>query len=215
MRKITRHFVLLVLTIVVALPLTAQDTGQLCIRAFEDRDGSGVQDASEPLLTRGLNANLLDADGVIVRTAILDNQPTAGRGLICFRALAPGQYAVEVNSADFVATTPGTLAVQITAGEPLIELEVGVQRVTVSADGVVSTVVQPFDQDRLLERALVAGAGAAAAMLLTLVIGILIYIFTLHGKYRRVRQQEAAYRQRTTTGSMRAVRPTDTGEFRR
>lgn len=193
----------------------AQGGGQLCVKAFEDRDGSLSQDANEPLLTQGLNANLIDSDGVIILSAVLDEQPTAGRGLICFRNLAPGQYVVEINSAEFAATTPSSLAVEIVAEEPLVELEFGARRVVVAASESAAPADAAFDQEQLVERVLVAGAGAAAAMLLMTVLGVFIYMLTLRRRYRRVRQQEIAYRQRTTTGSMRAVRPTDTGEFRR
>src|SRR6185369_17943230 len=93
-----------ILTLVFALSGTAvaaqQTGGQLCVRSFEDRNGNGKLDAGEPLLTRGVSINLLDAGGITVASALLDTSPTAAQGVVCFQFLASGQYSVEVTSAD-------------------------------------------------------------------------------------------------------------------
>jgi len=201
----------------VTFPLVAQNDGQLCVEAFEDRNGNGVQDGGEPLLNRGVSANLLDLSGVIVTSRILDNSPLAGRGLICFNELAAGQYSIEISSADYQATIPGGLTVEIISGLPPQVLTFGGRRIESESGTPVTDVTTQAEKDALVERALVAGAGSAAAMLLTAFIGLIIYALTLRSRYRRLPSppSDDYYRKRTTTGSMRAVRPSDTGEFPR
>jgi hypothetical protein len=72
-----RVLVLVILFVWAALPAAAQTGGQFCVRAFEDRNGSGARDGGEPLLTRGLAVNLLNAEGVTVASGLLESSPTA------------------------------------------------------------------------------------------------------------------------------------------
>jgi hypothetical protein len=197
----------------------AQNDGRFCVEAFEDRDGSGTQETGEPLLTRGVSANLIDSTGVIIDTALLDNSPTAAQGLLCFGGLAAGQYTIEIISAEVVATTGNSLTLSITSGETPQVLSFGGRRTTVSTSedgGIIGELTARYDRDALVQRALISGAGAAAAMFVTAVIGLFIWTIALRGRGRRaLPSPDAYYRQRTTTGSMRAVHPTDTGEVRR
>jgi hypothetical protein len=218
-----KHLVLWSITTLIALlaglaayPAAAQNNGQLCVESFEDRNGNGTQDAGEPLLTRDVSVNLLDASGVIIASALLDTSARAAQGLVCFTNLAAGQYSLEVNSAAYQSSEPGGLTVEVRSGEQPQILTFGGARVTGGAvESAADAGAATFNRDDLLERALVAGAGAAVVMLVMAVIGFIIYSLTLRRRYRRVLAAEAAYRQRTTTGSMRAVRPSDAGEFRR
>ncbi|MBC7869324.1 MAG: hypothetical protein H7Y09_00685 [Chitinophagaceae bacterium] len=199
-------------------PISAQNDGQLCVETFEDRNGNGAQDGGEPLLTRGVSANLLDVTGVIIESQLLDSSPRAGVGLICFSALTAGQYSLEISSADYQATIPGGLTVEIISGQPPQVLTFGGRRIESETGSLIDEITGRYEEDALVERALVAAAGSAVAMLLTAFIGFIIYALTLRGRYRRVPPPPPAddyYRKRTTTGSMRAVRPSDTGEYPR
>ncbi|MBZ0279084.1 MAG: hypothetical protein K8I60_23260, partial [Anaerolineae bacterium] len=105
-----------VLALLVLVPVTAaQSGGQLCVRAFEDRSGNGTLDAGEPLLTRGISVNLLDASNVTVASALMDESPTSAQGVICFQGLPGGQYTVAITSAEYTATTPDLITTTIAA----------------------------------------------------------------------------------------------------
>ena len=205
---------MIVLATVPHLTLIAQDNGEFCVMAFEDRNGNGAQDNGEPFITRGLSAQLSNADGIIIQTALIDTSPTAGRGLICFQA-PPAEYTLSITSADFVATTATNLTVPLTAGQNIL-LEYGGQRVQVEPIATVDPdIIDGETEDERIERAVVAGTGALVSMCATLFIGFILYLIFLRGRGRR--QNTNVYygdpRYATGTGSMPAVR-TDTGQFR-
>lgn len=79
-------FILVISLFVSGIAAAQQAGGQFCVRAFEDRNGNGLHelDGSEPFLTRGVSAQLLDINNVVVATSLLDNSPTAINGVICF-----------------------------------------------------------------------------------------------------------------------------------
>ena len=107
----------------------AQTGGQFCVQAFEDRNANGQQDAGEPVLTRGVSMNLLNEQGIIIQSAMLENSPRASFGEYCFQLLPAGQYSVVVTSADYRATTPDTIAAAISeSGTPALA-QFGGQRV--------------------------------------------------------------------------------------
>lgn len=198
-------------------------TGEFCVEAFEDRDGNGVHDAGEPFLTRGLSAQLSDANGIVIQTALIDNSPTAGRGLICFQA-PPAQYTLSITSSEFVATTTSNLTVNLAENDRLL-LEYGGQRAQVAPAESANVDSDTADSDELRDRALIAGAGALIAMFITLLIGLFLYFIFLRGRGRR--QPQYAYnappddyryrppsQTRTGTGTNPMVRPpTDTGQY--
>jgi hypothetical protein len=91
---------------------SAQSGGQICVRAFEDRNGSGSLDSGEPLLIGGISVSLLDQSGTTVASGLLDESPTAAQGVICFQSLPAGQYSVVITSS-YVATTPETININL------------------------------------------------------------------------------------------------------
>src|SRR5688500_4092395 len=101
----------------------AQSGGQLWVRSFEDRNGNGVREPGEPFLTQGISVNLLNADGVIIASALLDESPNAAQGLVGFQLLPPGQYSVSVTSADYTATAQETFTTTVsdTGVPPVLE----------------------------------------------------------------------------------------------
>ena len=109
----------------------AQSGGQFCVRAFEDRNGNGTIDGGEPLLTSGVSADLLNAENIIVGSALLSESPTAAQGVICFQFLAPGQYSMIVTSAEYSPTTPNTVTASISEGTLPTVVEFGGQRILV------------------------------------------------------------------------------------
>ena len=206
------------LLLLLAATVHAQNDAQFCVRAFEDRNANGERDPGEPLLTRGLGANLVDSSGVVIETALLDNSPTGAQGVICFEGLANQQFTLEITSADYLATTMDNMTVTITndAQTRTTVFEYGGQRVEASPANQTSE-EPPVDEEEVLQRVLISGAGALLAMLGSLIIGLILYLVFLRGRARRAGNlpPDDYYNPRaTTTNTMRSVK-TDTGEYPR
>lgn len=179
----------------------AQSGGQLCVRSFEDRNGSGTLDAGEPLLTRGVGVNLLDSSGVTIASSLLDTSPTAAQGVVCFQFLPAGQYSVVMTSADYTATTPDTITTTISDGGLPTVVEFGARLATAPTPAAAPAVAQALDTTRVL----VSGVATLLAVGVMVFLGMIVYWFA----FGRRPPADA----RVTTGSMRAVR--DTGQSRR
>jgi len=172
-----------------ALPVSAQQgEGQICVRSFEDRNQNGVKDASEPFLTDGVVANLLNAEGVIIATSRLAESQRRSEGLVCFSRLAPGQYTVNVISADYVPTTASQYTTQVTETSIPQVFEFGTELLVIEAATPERTAPQDLSEvltpDRL-QRLLVAAGGAAVVILFMLILGVLVWFLIL-----RPRRQE-------------------------
>lgn len=180
-RGVRRALIALLLLVIVlpVAPLWAQNDGQFCARAFEDRNANGVRDAGEPFLTRGVGATLQDARGVVVATAILDNSPTAGQGVICFQNLAYTQYTLTITSAEFTPTTADSLIVVLERGQTPPVLDYGGQRIVATTPATSTAGGDSPDQDALVERALVAAVGSGVAMSITALLGVFIWAIFL------------------------------------
>jgi len=210
-----RRIFLLVWIVLAAVPAAAQsgqNGGQFCLRSFEDRNGDGQYQTNEPLLTKGVAVDLLNAQGIVIASALLDNSPTATQGVICFQYLAPGQYSLSVSSPDLSPTTPQAITATISDGQRPTLVDFGGQRIaavsssSVSADAAVSL----DDQRTQLIRLGVSAGGAVVVVLGMMVVGFLIYWLGYRGRLTAAQAEDL----RRTTGSMRQVRSTDTGEIR-
>lgn len=189
----------------------AQTGGQFCVRAFEDRNGSGTIDAGEPLLTGGISADLLNAENVVVGSALLSESPNRAQGVICFQFLAPGQYSLIITSADYTPTTPNTVTASITEGTLPTVVEFGGQRIAVepAADSsqsgdVASSLTSLVNLDRdSLPRIVLSLLGTLVVVAGMIVMGAVIYLLFL----RRPQPQMApAYPTRApTTGGLKPV----------
>lgn len=188
----------------------AQSGGQFCLLAFEDRNANGLQDAGEPLLTRGIAASLLDSGRVIIASALLDESPTANLGTICFTNLPAGQYTLTVTSGDYRLTTLPEISATISAGGLPTRVDFGAQRIDFAAEAPQSTRLSAEASEGLrLFYAAVGGIGMAA---LTAFVGFFIYAFGLRaGK----RPAPLINPNVTTTGTLQIVSSEDIPEFRR
>ena len=201
------------LVIAISSTATAQQTGgQLCVRSFEDRNANGKLDAGEPLLTRGVSVNLLDATGITVASALLDESPTAAQGVVCFQFLPAGQYSVVVTSADITATTPSTVTTTIADdGLPTV-VEFGGQRAAVpTPSGGTASTAAPVDQGSELARLLIAVLGALVVVGAMVFLGFIVYALAFRGR----RPTPAVALDPRTTGSTPPVHIHDTGEHPR
>jgi hypothetical protein len=175
------------------------------VRAFEDRDGDGQRDAEEPVLTRGLSINLLDAANVTIASTLLEQSPTAAQGIVCFVNLATGQYTISVTSAEYNPTTPTSLTTTINADAIPTVVDYG-GRPTVASETPPPASSSPAvnaNRDQFL-RILLAGLGALIVVAGMAILGVLIYLLVFH---RRPRPDA-----RRTTGSVPVVRTGETGK---
>jgi len=202
-----RILFLAIVLMMIALPAFAQDSGgQFWVQAFEDRNGNGQHDPGEPFLTHGVSVDLLNADGVVMASGTLDDAPFANRGFIGFLYLAPGKYSAVVTSPDLTPTTPDHIDVTITQGAAPVTAMFGAKRA--AAAETTSTGAPSSLLNSELARIALAGFGAAGAVGVMIVIGLLIYLLGL-------RRRAPVDVRRTTTGSMRAVRVDQTDEMQR
>ena len=193
-------FVLLSLLLISNVAL-AQTGGQLWVRSYEDRNANGVRDTGEPLLTRGVSVDLMNADGIIIASALLDSSPNAAQGLVGFQMLPAGEYSVMVTSADYEATNGNQFTTTVSdAGVPPV-LEFGAAAVEIPA---MTEAAAAADETKPL----IAAGAALAVVLLMAVVGLLIYSFFFRPRLKQAQQLD----RRTTTGSMRPV-ATGTGEY--
>ena len=189
---------MIVLSVWVSGRAFAQTGGQFCVRAFEDRDGDGVWagGGSEPLLTRDVAINLLNADGIVVASGLLEDSPTAAQGVLCFAFLPAGQYTAVVTSAEMTPTTPMSISALVEeSGQPVV-VEFGAQMTT--PEPVESSTPTQAESDLDLLRVGLSAGGALLALLLMIGLGIVVYSLLL-------RRRTPARASAPTTGSMRAV----------
>ncbi|MCU0511381.1 MAG: hypothetical protein MUE40_02310 [Anaerolineae bacterium] len=195
-----RVMLLAALLLLLTVPALAQSSGgQICVRAYEDRNGNQTQDPGEPPITRGISAALADVEGVIVQSLLLEDSPRAPQGIVCFQGLAGGQYSVTIASADYRATTPITYVTSISETSVPVPFDFGAQQVVSTAEPVRqpgSLNLTAGAQRALLERVFFASLGAVVVLGLMTVVGAVLYLL-----FFRVPAQPA----RRTTGQMYAV----------
>lgn len=195
---------------VFALGVSAQEAGggQIWVRVFEDRNGNAARDAGEPLVTRGVSADLIDSSGTAIRSALLDTEPNASQGLIAFQFLTPGAYTIVLTSADLTATTPTQFSVTVEAGAMPLVIDFGGQRVV----PVAATVEPTADMEqRELLRIGIAGVAALIVIGGMISLGLLIYALVLRPNAFRRTDGDPMRSTSTSTGTHRPVKP-DTPE---
>ena len=155
--------------------------GQLCIRAFEDRNGNGQDDGGEPRITKGLSATLANADGVVIASTVMEDSLNAATGTLCFQRLAAGQYAVGVASADYAATTETEFITAIPAAGLQI-FEFGGQPIVSELPLSGDAGLNPDAQRTLILRLVFGVIGAAIVVGAMALVGVLIYALFLRAK---------------------------------
>ena len=193
-----RLIAFIIASIAILLPAAAQGgDGQFCVRSFEDQNANQKRDQGEVLLTSGVGADLIDESGVVVASALLADSPTAAQGVICFQFLPPGQYTIQVTSAEYQATTPDTMTVTLVGGELPAVLEFGAQSVAAVVASVTESIPATGPDWQRIGRAAI---GAIVALLVMQVLGLLIYALVFRGRSKAVVVED--------------VKP-DTGHFKR
>ncbi len=138
------------------------DGGQFWVQFFEDLDGDGVRAADELPITRGAVAQLLNAERVVIESALLDTASNAARGLVAFQYLTAGEYTLQISAAEWISTTPTEFTRAITPDQPPTVVEVGLQRLPITAQP-----ASRFSESEWKERssrARIAAAGVGASL---------------------------------------------------
>lgn len=204
-----RHFVLRTCTAALLLLAFAASgaaqtgSGQLCLRAFEDRNANGRLDPGEPLITRGISANLANADGIIIQTELIDDSPQAAQGILCFQRLEAGQYTLSAASADYSPTTNTAFVTSVAPNSIPQVFDLGLQVIvavepTPTAD---SDTLTAQEQRRLLERLFLSGLGTAIVIAGMIALGSVVYYLFVRPKPKS--QAYSAYIPPSPTGTGR------------
>ena len=177
----------------------AQETGQICVRSFDDRDRNGLRDADEGAVAHGVGASVHKLDGVTIGAALLEDSPFAADGLLCFDDLPAGDYRLRLTSAEFASTTATAFEAAVRPGSAPPLLEFGL---TPLFDGAESRGRAPFalDADAIdaLTRVMAGGLIVIASLA---VCGLAMAVFLFRRRSQRMarRHREGASAQARQT----------------
>ncbi|MDQ7028085.1 MAG: hypothetical protein Q9P01_07350 [Anaerolineae bacterium] len=204
-------FVWLLISLISGGILQAQTSGgQICIRAFEDRNGNAQDDNNEPRIQRRLSATLANDMGVIIDSAFMEDSLNAAAGTLCFQRLDAGQYTLRVVSAEYTFTTETEFITAIT--------NTGVQTFSVGGQLIVSAIptvdnsgdlqLTSAEQQNLITRLVFAGIGAAVVIGAMAVVGAFIYLIFMRRPAQPVQYATGTYpaiQSPPSTGTMQPV----------
>ena len=176
-------------------PARAQDTGQICVQVFEDRDADGLRAADEGAIAQGIGASLRNAAGVTIDSELLEGSPFARDGLICFNHLLAGDYSLMLTSAEYAATTAATFAAAVNPGAAPAVVEFGarpLRAAPASGAGGPGFAIDPAALDAML-RGL---AGSLVAVVVMSVTGLLIYLSVFRRRLQRAAMMPPSTRLR-------------------
>ena len=202
----------LLLSLMSTIIYAQQGEGQVCVRAFEDRNGNSTFDANEPLITQGIGVNLLNALGVTIDSKLLGDSPTAAQGVACFQQLGIGDYTVIVTSADYSAVTPTSFSAMVVAGSVPVRFDFGGQLLSNELTSTTNTSsISPAEsQTQTLQGILFGVIGAIIVMGILVIIGMLIYFGVFRRRLNRIPVTQGTGAFRPVTGAMPAFQPTPT-----
>lgn len=189
MKKSKRMLIFLCLSLALVGTSTSQDTGQICVMSYEDRNGNGKFDDNEPPVTQGIGVNLQSALGITVATKLLEASTYTVPGLVCLGDLPRGEYQVLLTSAQYRATTDVAFSAVVAPGSAPVRLDFGVTPLPVArAEDAEAQTSQLTDEQLQGLRSI--GLGLIASMLISLVmllIGWLIYMLVFRRRLKRIR----------------------------
>lgn len=189
----------LLLLLAGGIPLAAQETGQICARAYHDRDGNGARDADEAPVTRGIGASAFDERGVTIATQLLVDSPFAADGLLCLDQLAAGEYLVLLSSSEYSVTSASSLGATVETGAPPPLLEFGVRSDLAASAASVSQGSRYLDPAALQALVIAALGGGLVFLLMTLVGAVSCLVI--------IRRQRRRSLTRGQTGALPAASP--------
>jgi hypothetical protein len=99
----------------------------------------------------------------VIESALLDTASNAARGLVAFQYLNAGEYTLQISAAEWLATTPTEFTRAIAPDQPPTVVEVGLQRLPITAQPASRFTESEWAQRSSRARIAVAGVGAALA----------------------------------------------------
>ena len=188
------YFRLLIASLLIAVAggLLAQDTGQICVSTFEDRNGNGSPEVDEPPVTQGIGLHLLNALGVTIKSTLLETSENASRGLACFDDLPAGDYSITLTSSQYQAATASSFDAAVLPGRAPAVFDFGVSPIPVELQAPAQAPLVLDEKQRFALQGigigLIVSAILAAVMLLT---GLLVYLRNRRrSRNERVRNME-------------------------
>lgn len=183
MRGAVRRLLLICLPFVLLAATVAQETGQVCVRSFEDRDGDGLRDPDERAIAHGVSASLRNRAGVTIASRLLGDSPFAADGLLCFDRLLAGDYQISLRSAEFTNTTSAVFSASVSPGVAPALVEFGLQPLQVAEP---SRGASRIAIDAALVEAVLRGlAGSLILITLMSFIGLLLYFAFFRRRLKR------------------------------
>lgn len=191
-----------------SISIAQEGEGQICVRAFEDRNSNGTFDANEPLITQGVGVNLMNALGVTIDSKLLGDSSTSAQGVVCFQQLLIGDYMVVVTSADYSAVTSTTFNASVVPGSVPVRFDFGGQVISTATDSIStdSSAVPQADRDQAIQGILFGLIGAVVVMGIMVIAGMVIYFGVFRRRMNRVMLQGTGG-FRPVTGPMPAYNP--------
>lgn len=186
MMRWIKWLTLLCLPVLAAGAWRAQETGQICVLSFDDRNENGIRDGGEPPITRGIGIHLLKAGGVTIESKLLENSPNAARGLACLEELPAGDYRVILTSADYTAIASSSFDAAVAPGAAPMRFDFGVKPLTsANSTAAAPAAISADRQDQALQGILFATAASLTVGGLMLIIGLLIYFGGFRPRLKR------------------------------
>ena len=177
---------LLCLFVLAAGGLRAQETGQICVLSFDDRNENGTRNASEPPITQGIGIHLLNTDSVTIESKLLENSPNAARGLACLEELPAGDYRVLLTSVDYNAIASSSFDAAVVPGAAPMRFDFGVKPLTsANSTAAAPAAVSADGQNQALQGILFGTVASLAVGGLMFIIGLLIYFGGLRPRLKR------------------------------
>ena len=173
------------------VPMQAQDTGQICLQAYADRNRDGQRDVTETAITRGIAASLLNERGVTIDSRLLDDSPIAADGLLCFNQLLAGEYRIIISSSEFIATTATSAEATVRPGTAPARIDFGARSLAIVETPIAITGFAALDSDAIQTLVIAAGSAIIVIVIMAL-LGVLISLLVIRRRKRSKAQQTQA-----------------------
>lgn len=169
----------------------AQDSGQICLQAYEDLNEDGQRADTEAVIARGIAASLLDERGVTISAQLLEDSPAAADGLVCFDGLLAGDYRVIISSSEYIATTASSAEARVRPGSAPARIDFGARPLAPHSAPTVTPAFAGLDADAM-PVVLFAIAVVMAALTVSSLLAFLVVVLYLRRRAKMRQRQTSA-----------------------
>ena len=187
---------LLILLLLGSAAAPAQESGQICILAYDDQNGNGSKEAEEPALREGVAAHMLNERGVTIKSVLLADSPLAERGIFCLDDVPAGEFVLRLTSAQHQPTTATSVTASVSPGAAPELIFFGANPVRASTDAD-SAMLAGLSADQLasLGEIAVALLMIVALAIALLLLALLIFLGVIRPRRRRSRSRSLSPRR--------------------